>query len=210
VKVRVVLAPPASAPMVQVTPLVVVQVLLVAVIGLGRVAWMGLEAADLLFEQFGRSQRGAVLEHRTDELHSHRQALGGPARWYGGGGQAGHGGQTGPDELVEVRVLDAVDVDPACPRTGVVVVRESGSGCDRTHHGVELCEELPPTVAVELTTVVRLDPVAVAEHHAAQPRRIQTLVVRAQSGGAGPHLLVRLDGKMCSGARVRPSEGSTP
>ena len=45
-----------------------------------------LEAADLPLEQFGEPQRGAVLEHRTDELHSHRQTLGGPARWYGGGG----------------------------------------------------------------------------------------------------------------------------
>lgn len=45
-----------------------------------------LEAADLLLEQFGQPQRGAVLEHRTDELYSHRQALGGAACGYGGGG----------------------------------------------------------------------------------------------------------------------------
>ena len=56
-------------------------------------------------------------------------------------------------------------------------------------------------MAVELAAVVRLDPVAVAEHHGAQPRRVETLVVRAQSGGAGPQLLVRFDGKTCDGAR---------
>ena len=39
-----------------------------------------MEAADLLFEQFGQPQRGAVLEHRTDELHSDRQAIGGLVR----------------------------------------------------------------------------------------------------------------------------------
>lgn len=40
-----------------------------------------------------------------------------------------------------------------------------------------------------------------AEHHAAQPRRIETLVVCAQSGGAGPQLFVRIDGETCNGAR---------
>ncbi len=56
-------------------------------------------------------------------------------------------------------------------------------------------------MAVALATAVRLDPVAVAEHHAAQPRRIETLVVCAQSGGAGPQLLVRFDGKTRNEAR---------
>lgn len=38
-----------------------------------------LETADPLLEQFGQPQRGAVLEHRTDELHPDRQALRGQA-----------------------------------------------------------------------------------------------------------------------------------
>jgi hypothetical protein len=50
-------------------------------------------------------------------------------------------------------------------------------------------------VAVKLATIVRLHPVTVAENQGAQPRRVETLVVRAQSGGAGPQLLVRFDGK---------------
>src|SRR4051812_19918143 len=86
-----------------------------------------LEAADSLLEQFGQPQRGVVFEHRTDELHSYRQPLGGPAGRYGGGRQPGHGGQTGPDGLVEVRVLDAVDVDPSFPAVGVVVMRKRGN-----------------------------------------------------------------------------------
>ena len=77
----------------------------------------------------------------------------------------------------------------------------AGVGRDRAHHGVELGEELPPAVAVELAAVVRLDPVAVAEHHGAQPHGVETLVVRAQSGGVGPQLLVRFDGKTRNGAR---------
>jgi hypothetical protein len=36
-----------------------------------------LEAAGLLFEQFGQPRRGAVLEHRADESHSDRQPFGG-------------------------------------------------------------------------------------------------------------------------------------
>jgi hypothetical protein len=56
-------------------------------------------------------------------------------------------------------------------------------------------------VPVKLASVVRLHPVTVAEHHAAQPYRVQILVVRAQSGRAGPQLFVRLDGKMGNRAR---------
>jgi hypothetical protein len=56
-------------------------------------------------------------------------------------------------------------------------------------------------VAVELAPVVRLHPVAVAEHHGAQSRRAETLVVCAQAGGAGPQLLMGFDGKACDGAR---------
>ncbi len=45
-----------------------------------------LEAAELLLEEFGQPERGAVLEHWADELHTYRQAFGGQTRGYGGGG----------------------------------------------------------------------------------------------------------------------------
>lgn len=82
-----------------------------------------------------------------------------------------------------------------------MVVRERGGGRDRAHHHIELREQLPPAVAVQFAAVVRLEPVAVAEHHGAQPCRVEALVVRAQSGDAGPQLIVRVDGKTCDGAR---------
>lgn len=70
-------------------------------------------------------------------------------------------------------------------------------------------------MAVELATTVRLDPVAVAAHHAAQPCRVEALVVCAQFGGVGPRLLVPFNRKTRNGARrqqlrvERPGFGQT-
>jgi hypothetical protein len=74
-----------------------------------------LKAAGLLLEQFGQPHRGAVVEHRTDELHSDRQTLR-PARGYGGGGQAGHGGQARAYSITDNRRISLVKVGVSCSR----------------------------------------------------------------------------------------------
>src|SRR5215471_14475412 len=66
------------------------------------------EATKFAFNEFGKAECRAIFEVRTDDLNTNREAGLGFVDRYGGCGQAYNGGDTGPDNLVEVGVESAV------------------------------------------------------------------------------------------------------
>src|SRR4051812_43310920 len=125
------------------------------------------EAAELAFDQLGQFERRAILEERSDDLHTDRKPVR-KAERDRRRGQAGQGSDAGPSQLVGVRMIDAIDADAALLLIGRMVVRKGRGRHDRTDHGIEALEQRPPLRAQPGPRAVGLHPVAMVERNAAQ------------------------------------------
>src|SRR5215813_1606213 len=180
------------------------------------------EATKLVFNEFGKAECRAILKIRTDDLHTNRKAGLGFIDRYGGCGQAHNGGNSRPDDLVEVGVESPVDVDTSGPLIRIVVVREGRRRHRWTEYNVPFFEQFAPLLAQPRAHAIGCDPIAMTDHRTARPPGRKAVIGRRQRPCALLHLTIEVYGPKrakngreepridsCSLGKVRKQRGST-
>ena len=151
------------------------------------------ETAEFPLDQLGESQRGAVLQIRSDDLHADRQARLGPLDRRHGRGQPRGRCQLRPYQLVEIGIVLAVDIDaPRIVGRGMVV-RIGRRRHDRAQHHIPLPEDFTPLGLQPAAGDVGGQPLAMAQHRTAAALGRQALVVRGEALGSGLRATIKLE-----------------
>src|SRR5262245_2045522 len=171
------------------------------------------ETAKLALDQRGELDRGAVFEPRADDLYSDWQARRRDLDRRRRRGQAGNRRDAGPDHLIFIRIVLAIDLDDPFVALGGVVVGECRRRHSRAEHDIPFPEQLVPLLPQPDAGAVGRNPVAMAEGHTTPAPSYEAVVARWQRCRSLCHAAIEIRRPIGGEKRkqqlhVKPGQGS--